>query len=178
MIGQRIRDRRAEMGLSLRELAKQVELTASFLSQIERDLADPSIKSLRKIADALGVPMLYFLAERGEPNPVVRKNHRKKLVLPHSKVNYELLTPDLDRKMEMFVAEVHPSQKNIAHPLPHPTEECIFVLRGRLCIKLNDTEYLLDAGDSIYFEGGCLCSLSAAGDEPAVFVSAMTPAVF
>jgi transcriptional regulator with XRE-family HTH domain len=178
MIGQRIRDRRTELGLSLRDLAKEVDLTASFLSQIERDLADPSIKSLRRIADALSVPMLYFLAERGEPDPVVRRNLRKKLVLPHSKVAYELLTPDLDRKMEMFVVEVYPSQKNIAHPLPHPTEECILVLSGCLHVKLNDTEYVLESGDSIYFEGGCLCNLSAANGEPATFVSAVTPAVF
>ena len=51
MIGERIRVRRNELGLSLRALAKEVDLTASFLSQLERDQADPSIKSLRKIAD-------------------------------------------------------------------------------------------------------------------------------
>jgi transcriptional regulator with XRE-family HTH domain len=155
-----------------------VNLTASFLSQIEREQADPSIKSLRKIADALGVPMLFFLTENGEPDPVVRKDRRKKLLLPGSKVAYELLTPDLDRKLEMFVARVHPSQKNIAHPLPYPTEECILVLEGSLCVTLNDTAYLLEAGDSIYFEGSYLSGLSATGEEPAVFVSAVTPAVF
>jgi transcriptional regulator with XRE-family HTH domain len=178
MIGPRIRERRNELGMSLRDLSREVDLTASFLSQIERQQADPSIKSLRRIADALGVPMLYFLTENGEPNPVVRKDRRKKLLLPDSQVTYELLTPDLDHKLEMFVARVHPSQQNIAHPLPYPTEECILVLEGSLCVTLSETEYVLEAGDSIYFEGSCLCGLSATGDEPAVFVSAMTPAVF
>jgi len=133
---------------------------------------------LRKIADALGVPMLYFLAEKDEANPVVRKDRRKKLLLPDSQVVYELLTPDLDRKLEMFVAQVSPSQENIAHPLPHPTEECILVLEGSLSVTLGETEYLLETGDSIYFEGSNLCGLSATGDDPAVFVSAVTPAVF
>jgi transcriptional regulator with XRE-family HTH domain len=164
--------------LSLRDLSREVDLTASFLSQIEREQADPSIKSLRRIADALGVPMLHFLTENGEPNPVVRRGSRKKLLLPGSKVTYELLTPDLDHKLEMFVARVDPSQENIAHPLPYPTEECILVLEGSLCVTLNDNEYTLEAGDSIYFEGSCLCGLSATGDQSAVFVSAMTPAVF
>lgn len=178
MIGPRIRSRRNELGMSLRDLSREVDLTASFLSQIERGQADPSIKSLRRIADALGVPMLFFLTEKGKPNPVVRKGRRKKLLLPDSQVTYELLTPDLDHKLEMFVARVHPSQHNIAHPLPYPTEECIFVLEGSLCVGLSETEYVLEAGDSIYFEGSTLSSLSATGDEPAVFVSAMTPAVF
>jgi quercetin dioxygenase-like cupin family protein len=78
----------------------------------------------------------------------------------------------------MFVATVHPSQENIAHPLPHPTEECILVLSGKLSVTLNNTEYLLEEGDSIYFEGSCLCGLAACGEEATVFVSAVTPAVF
>jgi transcriptional regulator with XRE-family HTH domain len=178
MIGQRVRARRTELGRSLRDLALEVDLTASFLSQIERSQADPSIKSLRRIADALGVPMLYFLAEASETNPVVREDQRKKLFLPESQVTYELLTPYLDRKLDMFVAQMHPSQKNIAQPLPHPTEECILVLEGSLVIILGKTEYQLDAGDSIYFQGSNLCELYAVGDKTAKFVSAVTPAVF
>jgi transcriptional regulator with XRE-family HTH domain len=177
MIGEKIRSRRTELGMSLRDLAEKVGLTASFLSQIERDLADPSIKSLRKIADALGVPMLYFLAREDSVSPVVRQGERKKLRLPHSKVTYELLTPDLDRKMEMFLAEVS-SEANIAVPLGHSTEECLLVLQGRLCVCLDDAEYELNAGDSIYFEGSRLRGIYARGDAPALFVSAMTPAVF
>ncbi len=178
MIGERIHARRTELGLSLRDLAKKVDLTASFLSQIERDLADPSIKSLRKIADALGVPMLNFLVEAEEPNPVVRRDQRKKLMVPGSQSTIELLTPDLNRKIEMFLTRVPPGKRNIAQPLTQPTEECILVLEGALLVKLNGNEYLLEAGDSIYFEGSNLTSMVVSGDEPAVFVSAMTPAIF
>jgi len=178
MIGERIRARRTELNLSLRDLAERVDLTASFLSQIERDLADPSIKSLRKIATALNVPMLHFLAREDVAAPVVRKDSRKRLLLPHSRVMYELLTPDLNRKMEMFLGKIQPSEESVAQPLPQPTEECILVLEGALNIRLDDAEYDLEAGDSIYFEGPRLRVLRAIGDQPAVFVSAMTPAVF
>jgi transcriptional regulator with XRE-family HTH domain len=178
MLGERIRARRSELNMSLRDLAERVGLTASFLSQIERDLADPSIKSLRKIADALDVPMLRFLSTESGASPVVRKYARKKLMLPHAKVAYELLTPDLDRKMEMFVAHLHPSQANIAQPLAHSTEECLLVLEGRLRVGIDDTDYDLEAGDSIYFEGPRLRTLMALGEETAVFVSAVTPALF
>ncbi len=178
MIGERIRAQRTELNLSLRDLAKKVGLTASFLSQIERNLADPSIKSLRKIADALGVPVLYFLAERKDADPIVRKENRKKLVLANPQVTYELLTPDLNRKMEMFLAHLSPSQENIALSLAHPTEECILVLEGRLHVQLDGKEYELDAGDSIYFEGSQLGALKAIGPADVVFIMAITPAVF
>ena len=178
MIGERIKVQRNKLGLSLRALAKDADLTASFLSQIERNQADPSIKSLRRIADALRVPMLYFLSDDDATDPVVRRDRRKQLVIPESGVTYELLTPDLNRKMEMFIAQVDPSDQNIARPLPHPAEECIFVLEGSLRVTVGDNEYDLEAGDSIYFECSGLCSLIATGKEPTVFVSAMTPAVF
>jgi len=178
MIGNRIRSRRNELGMSLRNLAEKVELTASFLSQIERNLADPSIKSLRKIADALGVPMLYFLAEYESPSPVVRAGERKTLTIPRTQTTYELLTPDLNRKMELFVTRLDPRKGNIAQTLTHPTEECVWVLEGRLKIQLDETVYELEAGDSIYFEGQRLRLMAATGDHDAFFMSALTPAIF
>ena len=99
-IGSRIRARRQELDLSLRELAERVSLTASFLSQIERDLTSPSIESLRKISDALEVPIFYFLLESDDRCPVVRRDERTTLTLPNSNLTYELLTPDLNRQMD------------------------------------------------------------------------------
>ena len=59
-LGERIRARRKELDLSLRELADAVSLTSSFLSLIERDQSSPSIESLRKISEALEVPVFYL----------------------------------------------------------------------------------------------------------------------
>lgn len=179
MIGKRINKRRQELNLSLRDLAQQTNLTASYLSQVERDMTDPSIKSLRRIADALKVPIMHFLEEESmSPNPVIRKGERKKLNLPASHIEYELLTPDLDRKMEMFVCRLQPEEENIAAPLRSPTEECLLVLSGCLCIEIEGNVYELNEGDSSYFEGQKLTKIYAKGKDEAVFVSAITPAVF
>jgi transcriptional regulator with XRE-family HTH domain len=178
MLGERIRRRRQELGLSLRELASKVDLTASFLSQIERDLASPSLKSLRKTAEALQVPIFHFLNESDLQSPVVRRDARKTLTLPHSDLTYQLLTPDVNHKIEMFLAELKPGQRNIAMPLPQPTEECIFVLQGKMRVRLDDTDYELVPGDSVYFEGQRLREISAVGEEKLAFISVITPAVF
>lgn len=177
-LGQRIKARRKELSLSLRELAGQVELTASFLSQVERDLTSPSIESLRKISKALDVPIFYFLVEENVDSPVVRRTQRRKLILPDSHLIYELLTPDLNRKIEVVMVALEPGENSAATPLRGHTEECIYVLQGQLEIVLGETIYHLASGDSIYFEGPMLRYLAAKGDETLRFISIITPPVF
>ena len=177
-LGHRLKKRRRELNLSLRELAERVGLTASFLSQVERDLVSPSIKSLRKISAALDVPIFYFLVEHDARSPVVRRSERLKLTLPGSSLAYELLTPDLDRQMEVLIAELEPGDDNIAMPLRQHTEECIYVLQGQLEIQLGEEVYTLNPGDSIYFEGPLLRRLAAKGNDTLRFISVIAPSVF
>jgi transcriptional regulator with XRE-family HTH domain len=177
-IGGRIRTRRQELKLSLRELADRAGLTASFLSQIERDLASPSIESLRRISEALDVPLFYFLVEPEAKSPVVRRDRRLKLMSPEAPFTYELLTPDLNRKMEVFMAELQPGDTNIAARVLQNTEECIYVLQGQLEIQLGQEVHVLGPGDSVYFEGPLLRRLAARGDQTLRFISAITPPIF
>ncbi len=177
-LGNRLRARRQEMGLSLRELAQRVDLTASFLSQIERDLASPSIESLRKISDALEVPIFHFLVEPEAKSPVVRRDERALLRLPGSNLTYQLMTPDLNRKMEVFLAEREPGEEKITIPLRQDTEEYIYILQGQLEIQLGEDVYLLGQGDSIYFNGTLLRRLASRGDTTLRFISVITPPIF
>ncbi|MGD2206139.1 MAG: XRE family transcriptional regulator [Anaerolineae bacterium] len=177
-LGHRIRARRQELGLSLRDLAERVGLTASFLSQIERDLTSPSIESLRKISDALEVPIFHFLLEPDGKSPVVRRNRRTQLKLPGSNLTYQLLCPDLNRQMEVLLAEWEPGHDNITMPLRQETEEFVYVLEGQLEIDLDGEVYLLGPGDSAYFDGPALRQLAARGDTTLRFISVITPSVF
>ncbi|EET84441.1 transcriptional regulator, XRE family [Clostridium carboxidivorans P7] len=63
MLGPKIREIRQEKGLTLNELADKTGLTASYLSQIERNIIDPSLSSLRKISLSLEVPIYTFLTD-------------------------------------------------------------------------------------------------------------------
>jgi transcriptional regulator with XRE-family HTH domain len=179
-LGQRVKERRLELGLSLRELAERTGLTASFLSQVERDLASPSIDSLRKISEALEVPMFRFLVEKDARSPVVRRNQRVMLSFAGDGVDYQLLTPDLNRNrsMEVFLEEWEPGKERTTMPLRQYTEEFIYVLQGQLEIHLGDEVYSLDAGDSIYFEGPLLHRLAAVGHETLRILSVITPPIF
>lgn len=178
MLGNKIREKRKDVGITLRELATRTDLTPSFLSQIERDLAVPSITSLRKIAGVLGVPIFHFLMDSDGASPVVRRDARKKLVLPDSHLVYELLSPDLKRKMEVWMARLEPGASGSDSPMSHPADECILVIQGKLGIKLGDDDYVLEPGDSIYFDGAVPHLLTSVGDEDLVFVSSVSPPVF
>ncbi|MDJ0752739.1 MAG: XRE family transcriptional regulator [Ardenticatenaceae bacterium] len=177
-IGRRIKERRQELKLSLRQMAEQVGVTASFLSQIERDIASPSLDTLRRISHVLGVPVFYFLLEAQQPNPVVRRAERRKLTIPQNDITYELLTPDTNRKLEVVLAKITPENRSI--PLIHQkdTEECIYVLEGELSVWLGATEYELSAGDTIYFEGVMLQKIEARGDQTVRYLSIVTPPIF
>ncbi len=178
MLGERVHTRRSQLDLSLRDLAERCGLTPSFLSQVERDLVSPSIGSLRQIASALDVPIFYFLAEKPARSPVVRCAERRRLTLPNPDVTYELLTPGLGGKMEVFMCRLPAGSGNVARPMPNDTEECLLVLEGGIEVELEGETYRLEAGDSMCFNGVMLKSLSNSGENEAVFVSSITPPVF
>jgi transcriptional regulator with XRE-family HTH domain len=132
-IGARIKRKREQEELSIREVARRTGLTTSFLSLVENGKANVSLDSLRRIAEALEVQRLYFLTEddeeahnAGEEQPeapsesetgdrsplakrsylVIKRNMRPKLTFPESGVTYELLTGRLDRQLEAFIGRL------------------------------------------------------------------------
>jgi transcriptional regulator with XRE-family HTH domain len=205
-IGSRIKEKRQEEGISIRELAKRIGVTASFISQVENGKANVSLDSLRRISEALQVPMLYFLSDfepkaasideepeseplKSEPeivyqlfdrtSPLIKKNMRARLFLPDSGITYELLTSRLDYKMEAFMGQLAAGAGNIAGTLKIPTEEFIYCITGALKIGICDKFYLLEAGDSIYFEGKDLtCIASGSKTETTTWLSVITPPAF
>jgi len=175
-MGMRIRQRRKDLGLSLRELAAQTDLTASFLSLVERGHNTPSLDSLRRIAAALDVPIFYFTQINGQ-NPVVRRDERIKITFPPGDLTVDLLVPNLRNHLEVFISRVSPAAGNIARPTKHASDECIYLMEGQLKVCLQSGDYLLEAGDSIYFNGITLQEICAVGEEEAVFLAAITPPV-
>ena len=182
VFGERLRARRRELELSLDDLAERSGLTASFLSLVERNISNPSLDSLYRIADALDVPPFYFsqqsIASQSGQSPVVRANERVKITFPPGNVTSELLVPNLRNKLEVFISRVHPSAGNIARTPKTASEECLYVMEGCLRVVMHDQEYILEAGDSIYIHGFALREISAVGEQEAAFLSAITPPIF
>jgi transcriptional regulator with XRE-family HTH domain len=154
-LSERIHRLRQQRGLSLEELAGSSEVSASFLSQLERGLGNPSFVTLTKIARALSVPIgSLFGEEAGTTNGLVRHDRRKRLIPANANLVYELITPDLNRLFEVASIEIPSKEGEPDPPFQHEGEECVLVLEGVLEFHLGSETHTLEPGDSITFPGG------------------------
>lgn len=175
-LGRRIRVLRTERGHTLTGLAARVGITRSFLSSVERGVAYPSILVLRTIAAALEVPVFLLFTAPESNGIVVRKDARKVIQPPGAAMSYELVSPDLRRKIEMIIVRLKPGVDGSA--MSHEGEECALVLHGRVVITVGDVDYELNQGDSIYYDSGLPHKARALGEDQAEIVSAITPPNF
>ncbi|MGE5607038.1 MAG: helix-turn-helix domain-containing protein [Bacteroidota bacterium] len=149
--GRQIRAAREEKGLTLDELALRTGLTKSFLSQVERGKSSPSLSSVRLIVQELNIPLVSLFENSIDnlSNIVVRKNKRKKFKLPDSILDFELLTPNLKRRMEIIRVVAPPSGKS--EFMAHEGEEWGYVVKGRIRLKVGNDEFELEEGDTVYY---------------------------
>jgi transcriptional regulator with XRE-family HTH domain len=177
-MGARIRKRRLQLDMTLSDLAQASGLTKSFVSQIERNRNSPSIATLRSVAAALDVPMFYFFQPEETTSPIVRLAERRVVTFQKTGVEYELLTPDLQRSIEMLEMRLKPGQHTGGGPLSHDGEECAVVIEGVVEIELAGTTYRLEAGDSIYIGARQPHRSYNPGRKTAVIISAISPPAF
>ncbi|MDU2065450.1 MAG: XRE family transcriptional regulator [Sporomusaceae bacterium] len=176
--GKKIRQLRKKQKLSIEQLAAKAELSSGLISQMERDLTTPSVGSLWKVAKALSVHINYFFDEYEQESPIVRKAERKKIILPHSSITYELLSPSLQKKMEFLMITIEPGQENFEEQICHDGEECGYMLQGTMKIKWGSREFVLAEGDSIYLDSAMPHRFINCGTVTAVSIWAMTPPSF
>ena len=160
-LGQKIKTLRQRKGLSLQQTAEKSGLSVPLLSQIESEVVAPPVATLLKISRALNVNIGYFFQEEesGKRAVVVRKNERKQIFRriheDPSKVGYyyeSLAYPKADKHMEPFQVQFEVKTKEDLIFFNHKGEEFVFVLEGQLECNYEDETFLLEAGDSLYFD--------------------------
>lgn len=149
-LGQRLRCRRKAKGLTLAEVARASNLTAGFISLVERDLATPSIASISGIAAVLGGSMGEFLDDPPRPEMLTRHDARQVYAVATGGLRYERLSNAFDGSHLRSVI-IHEPPGHRSEPVSHPGEELIYVLSGALTVELEGSTTLLATGDSIHF---------------------------
>lgn len=193
-VGKRLRTIRKEKGFTVTEVAELADLSAGFVSQVENGSSNPSLQSLKRIGDALGVAMGDLFSHGSEHQEVdirdkssfaaesevkvVRHNRRKVLEWPGRSAKSYLLTPDLQRQLEVTLTVVEPGSQIAAEAYSHEGEEFGLVLEGRYEVTVADQSYTLEEGDSIYFSSHLPHSSRALGDRPAKTLWVITPPSF
>ena len=150
-IGEKIAQYRKSKDLSIRELAKMADVTPSLLSQIERGLANPSVNSLKSIANALNAPLFtFFTSEVRKEDLIVRGNNRKKVILPGAdNVIYEMLTSGSEDNLEFAIMDLSPKSSSCVEHIYHNGYEIAYVLEGKVNLYLDNEKFGLKKEDSV-----------------------------
>jgi len=177
-VGSRLRAERERLGISLRELARRVGVSASLVSQIELDRVNPSVSTLYALVTELGMTMSDVFGdgrpgERAVPQLVradglAQRPDTRSVINLASGVRWERLTPQSDPDVEfLYVTYPVGAESCPADALmTHGGREYGYVSSGTLGVRVGFDEYELDPGGSIAFDSSSPHRLWTIGDEP------------
>ncbi len=158
-VGARVRDVRERRGLSLRDIVQRTGIDEATLAGIEDGDIAPPLGIIIKLAKALEMKMGYFISgEQNKPFTIVRHNDRRVVSRHDSQkgeqygYEFESLAPHKrDRHMEPFLVTLDPAETEEERSA-HDGQEFIFVLQGRMEVRLGEEIHILDPGDAIYYD--------------------------
>jgi transcriptional regulator with XRE-family HTH domain len=180
-LGARLRRRRTIRRMSLKTVASAAGVSVGQLSQIERDLSEPSLRSLRAICEALEMP-LNWVFDPGGADPgsvVVRASQRRRFALGPSGMRKELLSQDSCTGLQMMRIVMHPGNDTGDAPFAvRGQSRAGHVLSGAMGLEVDGVRHRLRAGDSFSFEGRDSVRFWCEGDAECVIIWAAAPAVY
>lgn len=179
-LGADLRSVRKARGWTLETLAAELNKSVGWLSQVERDISQPSMRDVQAIAKLFGVPASLFfgsaeapVAERGR---IVRADARRVVGEDAEGLSEALLSPDLTDSFEVIHSTFAPGASRM-EPMARETQEVAYLISGRLDIWLDDDTFTVESGDSFRIRGQSY-RWSNPYDVPAVAVWVISPPVY
>ena len=179
-LGMQIRELRKARDMTLAELARKAGTSVSYLSQVERSISSPSVVALYEISRALDVNISTFFTQDGDPGPdeerdfIVRAGRRRKVAFEAGAVD-ELLSPNLNGRLELLFSRLPPGSVSGERPYTHDGEEAGFVMAGQLELWIGKKHFLLAQGDSFSFASSLPHRYGNPGTTESVVIWAITP---
>jgi transcriptional regulator with XRE-family HTH domain len=194
VLGGKLRAERERQGITVREMARRVNVSPSLVSQIERGLVTPSVGTLYSMTTELGMAMdgLFINTEHGsaaaEQGPaalrdgnvalarrsheVVQHSHNRRHIRLAGGVAWERLTAQPDDQVEFLYVRYEAGAESCPENsfFRHGGKEYAYLLEGRLGLQIGFERYELSPGDSVSFESHNPHRLWAIGDEPATAI--------
>ena len=148
-IGEKLRELRQVRGLTQEEMADRCELSKGFISQVERNLASPSIATLTDMLECLGVTLADFFADKGnEKNVFAPQDMFVKEDPDTLRGSITWLVPDAQKNdMEPILVELGEGGESYEMP-PGEGEEFGYVLSGNVYLVLGEKRTRLRTGCS------------------------------
>jgi len=178
IVGPKLRELRAKLGLSQRALARKAGVPSSTVSLIESGKSSPSVGSLKRLLDAAGLSLGEFFSQETDPRPKVFFRSDELMEISRGDVCYRQLGHGQRSSLQILHETYQPGADSGRVPLSHEGEEGALVISGRLEVTVGDQTRVLKAGEGYLFSSLQPHRFRNLGREPCVLVSACTPPSF
>lgn len=150
-LGPVVRARRKQLKRTLADVARASGLSVPFLSQIENGRANPSMRSLQDLADALDTSAVELVtkADSAVQANLVRAGENSLEAGPKGKVRSVV-----NGHRQLHALEFHGTTEHDDRDFSHPNDELLYVIKGRAEVSAGPETYELEAGDSLYLAAG------------------------
>jgi transcriptional regulator with XRE-family HTH domain len=180
IVGKRIRSLRLQRGFSIRQLAERCGLSHPFLSATEKGKTSPSVSSLKKILDVLGISLSEFFQEPPDVGSVAfyKANELTELA-DGEQLSYRRVGANFNGAQMLVLHERYaPGATTGSEPYNHEAQEGGIVIQGELTIHVDNITKVLGPGDAYYFDSRLPHCMENRGEEECIVVSAVTPPTF
>ena len=175
-VGVRLRTLREMYGMSQRTLAKKAGVTNGIISMIEKNRNSPSLATLKKILDAIPIPLSEFFTEGAKPQLKTFYKAVDLTEIGSSGFSFKQVGGDLTGKaMQILHERIEAGADSGAEMLRHESEEGGVVTRGCIELTVGGETQVLGPGDAYYFDSRIPHRFRNIGEEDAEVISACSP---
>ena len=180
--GEELRKAREQKGFSQEELGFESDHHRTYISQLERGLAHPSINALINISQQLGVTVQWFFAASqqavsAEDEGYVTRSECRTRVEYESGIVDEFMSFSQEKQLEMLISNFPPKTFS-KQQYAHEGEEAGYVMQGQFELWVGERHYVLAQGDSFSFSSTEPHRYGNPGDEPCKIVWVITPPTY
>ena len=178
--GENLRQVREHKGYTLKVVAQKAGVSESLVSQIERNHVSPAIDTLLALADVLDINLEFLFEEKRKKRPVqvIRANERPSI--NEDDITYEQLAKpsgsDTENSIESYVLHIPAGSHTHRGSYGHIGREFGIITKGKARLTYENTEYILEEGDSVSFSAGVRHVLENVGNCDLEAIWFVTPA--
>ena len=172
-IGSRIRGLRESCDVSVEEMASELEVPVEVYEKWEANGEDVPISAIYHMARKFGVEFTEILtgtAAKLDTYQVVRAGQGREIDRYPGYGYQDLAWRYSDTIMQPLLVTVEPDNKPAKH-MAHGGQEFNYVVEGSMIVEWGDKQFLLNEGDTIYFNASVTHGQRSAGDKPAKFLT-------
>ena len=168
--------------MTLDELSKKSGVQVATLSRIEHDIMTGTLKSHIELCKALQISLADFyrdIEDAGKQLSVVKQKSRNESFVYSKKATVEMLTTKImDKKMMPVLINIKSQGRTHIEENKVGTEKFLYLLEGKVLVKVGKEEYKLSKNDSIYFDASLPHTFCNIGKGDARALCVLTPPTF